>query len=602
MWLSGYSLHLISVLALSASTLASPLVVHQGSSIPHGWSLHRRADLDARIPLKIALVQSNLNNLDAYLLDIADPTSPNYGKHWTYEEVIKTFRPSPESVKTVYSWLVDDQGVDAARVRLGQDGGALHLDVTVAEAEHILAAEYYVFRHTDGTEQVGVHQSYHLPDHVSKHVDLVWPTQHFSGAPGLVLVNNDASHCDTAVTLECLRQLYNFNYTLVARDKNSIAVGEYGEQSYKGRDLDLFFQVFSPNQVGRRPTFVSIAGGQLNDTSNDIGVIGESDMDFQLIMGLLPLQEVLLYQVGQSSESIGGRQFLYDELLGALDGAYCQEVPERNLTDCGNKPLAHVFSLSYSTSPDVNDPQIAAALARQCAEIGKLGLRGLTFVAASGDEGVAGGTTKDEQCIVNGTLQGGNPPSGGFVPQYPASCPYVTTVGATQVANGSTVRDPEVATTTFASGGGFSNVFPRPSWQDKQVADYLSQHGPAYAPGVFNRSGRAYPDVSANGHPTAVVIAGNFVVGGGTSASAPIVASLIAAVNDARIARGKGPVGWINPAMYSDQFKGVFNDVTNGSNPGCGTAGFQTASGWDPVTGLGTLNFERFLEQFLALP
>lgn len=56
------------------------------------------------------------------------------------------------------------------------------------------------------------------------------------------------------------------------------------------------------------------------------------------------------------------------------------------------------------------------------------------------------------------------------------------------------------------------------------------------------------------------------------------------------------------PQIYSEQFKGVFNDVTNGSNPGCGTAGFQTAPGWDPVTGLGTLNFERLLEQFLALP
>ena len=54
--------------------------------------------------------------------------------------------------------------------------------------------------------------------------------------------------------------------------------------------------------------------------------------------------------------------------------------------------------------------------------------------------------------------------------------------------------------------------------------------------------------------------------------------------------------------LYSDQFKGVFNDIVNGSNPGCGTKGFQAAPGWDPVTGLGTLNFELLLAQFLALP
>ena len=55
------------------------------------------------------------------------------------------------------------------------------------------------------------------------------------------------------------------------------------------------------------------------------------------------------------------------------------------------------------------------------------------------------------------------------------------------------------------------------------------------------------------------------------------------------------------PQIYSEQFEGVFNDVTNGSNAGCSTAGFQMAPGWNPVTGLGTLHFERLLEQFLAL-
>ncbi|PIL35531.1 hypothetical protein GSI_02259 [Ganoderma sinense ZZ0214-1] len=65
-------------LAVAASVFASPLVVHQGRSIiPLGWSLHRRGERDVTIPLKIALVQSNLENLDFYLLDVADPASSN---------------------------------------------------------------------------------------------------------------------------------------------------------------------------------------------------------------------------------------------------------------------------------------------------------------------------------------------------------------------------------------------------------------------------------------------------------------------------------------------------------------------------------------------
>ena len=54
-------------------------------------------------------------------------------------------------------------------------------------------------------------------------------------------------------------------------------------------------------------------------------------------------------------------------------------------------------------------------------------------------------------------------------------------------------------TTAFASGGGFSNVFARPFWQEAQVSNYLEKYNPPYGPDRFNRSGRAYPDVAANG-------------------------------------------------------------------------------------------------------
>ena len=122
----------------------------------------------------------------------------------------------------------------------------------------------------------------------------------------------------------------------------------------------------------------------------------------------------------------------------------------------------------------------------------------MTFVASSGDNGVASGSYDNEACIVDGQLVDNNPGKGAFVPNYPASCPYVTAVGATQLPNGSTVHDPEVATTAFASGGGFSNVFARPFWQEAQVSNYLEKYNPPYGPDRFNRSGRAYPDVAAN--------------------------------------------------------------------------------------------------------
>lgn len=190
----------LAVSVVSTPSGLGPRTVHGASdTIPRGWSAHRRADPDAVVPLKLALVQSNLDKLDEYLLDIADPFSPNYGKHWTPSQVADTFRPSDESVESVRSWLLDDLGLDAEKVRLNGNRDTIMLDVTVSEAEDILGAEYFVYRYGQGEdERLGCHGGYSLPEHISKHVDLVSPTVHFrpplnrrgastsSGTPGTV--------------------------------------------------------------------------------------------------------------------------------------------------------------------------------------------------------------------------------------------------------------------------------------------------------------------------------------------------------------------------------------------------------------------------------
>lgn len=142
----------------------------------------------------------------------------------------------------------------------------------------------------------------------------------------------------------------------------------------------------------------------------------------------------------------------------------------------------------------------------------------------------------------------------------------------------------------------------------------------------YNNSGnaRGYPDISANGVNFDVIVNGQSSPEDGTSASAPVVAAIIALCNDARIAAGKGPVGFINPAvsvaivlifwsspseadypqLYSTAFKDAFNDITVGENApnGCVAEGYTAQAGWDAVTGLGTPDFAKFLPLFLALP
>lgn len=195
-----------------------------------------------------------------------------------------------------------------------------------------------------------------------------------------------------------------------------------------------------------------------------------------------------------------------------------------------------------------------------------------------------------------------------FNPSFPPTCPYVTAVGATQVPTGTDITtalasgtQPETACeTVIYSGGGFSNYFTIPSYQSDAVESFLTNYPPSYSSARYNTSGsRAYPDVSANGANYVVAVDGGFELVYGTSASSPVFGSIIALINNELVAAGKSPVGFINPTLYA--YSDVMNDITEGGNQGCDTDGFESAPGWDPVTGLGTPNYEAMLELFLSL-
>lgn len=249
-----------------------------------------------------------------------------------------------------------------------------------------------------------------------------------------------------------------------------------------------------------------------------------------------------------------------------------------------NAPLVH--SISYgSLGPE--DPK--ANMDRFNVEVCKMGLRGLTILVATGDDGVANFQARSD------------PSKCGFTPSFPATSPYVLAVGATQ---GPESGQPEIACSSatgggITSGGGFSDTFGMPSYQTSAVQSYVS-NGPNVPPtSQFNTSGRAYPDVAFLGHNFPIAIANNIYHGSGTSASSPSMAAVITLINGMRLQAGKGPVGFVNPVIYSSNGKG-FNDITSGENNCCagqkGSAvcckyGFTAATGWDPVTGWGSPNF-----------
>lgn len=107
-------------------------------------------------------------------------------------------------------------------------------------------------------------------------------------------------------------------------------------------------------------------------------------------------------------------------------------------------------------------------------------------------------------------------------------------------------------------------------------------------------------DVSANGDNIAVYVGGKFGLSGGTSAATPIFSSIVNRIIEARLAIGKGPLGFLNPALYANPW--VLNDITNGTNPGCGTNGFSAVKGWDPVRHPGVLFVPRCVADEARLP
>eukprot|EP01116_Phalansterium_solitarium_P012022 TRINITY_DN2795_c0_g2_i1.p1 TRINITY_DN2795_c0_g2~~TRINITY_DN2795_c0_g2_i1.p1 ORF type:complete len:745 (+),score=248.03 TRINITY_DN2795_c0_g2_i1:94-2235(+) len=207
-----------------------------------------------------------------------------------------------------------------------------------------------------------------------------------------------------------------------------------------------------------------------------------------------------------------------------------------------------------------------------------------------------------------------------FSPDYPASSPYVTSVGATQFTSfdGSKVSSEIPASVQsgaiFTTGGGFSRFQPQPSYQATVVQAYLKavkQLPPSWS---FDATMRGYPDIVFNGHNYRVFLSSNGnevcpclpIPVDGTSASSPSLAGLISLINDQLLNNGKTSVGFLNYMLYQmrNEAPQAFHDITEGSNRcnsgWCCKYGFEGAkSAWDPVTGLGSPNFGPFMNYIL---
>ncbi|KAF7307418.1 Family S53 protease-like protein [Mycena indigotica] len=557
------------VLVVSAGNLVQ---FEQRKSAPAGFTSKGPAGDDHPLSLRFGLASNNIAGLHEKLASISKPGSPDFRKWLSADEVKAFVAPSEETLKAFNSFA-SANGLKTTET--SPFGEWVTVSMPVAKANKLFGAKYTNFTHADIPDPIMRTLSMSLPSELVNHIDVVHPSTAFAlpdpgprkpirlgGLPKRAATapeNCDVSdrNPDNVITPACLQALYNIPATPATQENNALLVTGYQNQWAQIDDLQAFMKELRPDySAGVNQTFLRLAidHGTNPQLPGKSGI--EAQLDIEYVAGIatgVPLQFL----------TVGGDDFLIS-LLHTAEFLASTPFPPTVMT----------------TSYGREEPSFGNSLANKiCDGYAAASARGVSLLFSSGDGGVNGNHDDPWDCEL-------------FVSVFPASCPYVTAVGSTISFN------PEIAVNF--TGGGFSEYFPLPSYQTAAVDAFLKTV-PDGLPN-FNRAGRGYPDLSLQGWNYLVTFNGQRIPVSGTSASAPTVAAMISLVNDKLIAAGKPVLGFLNPFVYANP--SIFNDILIGHNSGwecpASTAGFDAAEGWDPLSGVGTPDFERLLAAALA--
>jgi len=442
------------------------------------------------------------------------------------------------------------QGFGVTPVFATPSGDYLSVSINVSVAEQMLGCQYLSVQHALTGHIVTRTLSYSLPAAVAAAVDIVVPTVHFPPQkPKIVnaaLVNDPAAISNTP---KVLRNLYSVGDALGKFPGNKMAVTAFLGQHYSLTDLHEFWASFcdpanltcglgDPTLVGDATTGVVSGVESMLDIQTITSVAGNLHAEFWGFSGRDP-------------DNKDNEPFF--TWLTQMDNTSDADVPK-------------VFSTSYGE--DENSWTLDAGT-RLNTEFQKNGVRGISLLFASGDEGA-------------------NCENGRFQPETPSSSPWVTAVGGT---------DNNGLSAIGLSSGGFSDRWPQPSYQAAAVAAYLNNTGTLPSPIYgYNVTNRGYPDIASQASDFTVVVNRVPMPGvAGTSCASPTAAAVVALINDARLQAGQPVLGFLNPWLYRNM--ALFNDIKQGSSGGAcaGGKGWPATAGWDAVTGVGSLNYAKLV-------
>ncbi|GJJ11860.1 hypothetical protein Clacol_006098 [Clathrus columnatus] len=541
------------------TAFSEQLVVHrQLDTIPDGYIQVGRANPEQTIKLSIGLASNNNTGLTKRLYEVSMPNSTKYGQYLTKEEVDDHLRPKANTTKAFNQWM-SRHGIKPNST--SSSGNHFAIELTVSKAEKLLNTTFHNFNHTSSNQSLIRTKEYSVPSSLHQDILLLQPTTHIPPEPhprrrnrpraSAVIPSNTTIRrqqptCQQAVEVPCVQGQYGIPADVQTTDQ--VGILSFNNQAVQGVSLAKYMGQFRDDiSLGSVDVqVISVDGGdnpdpQTHDTT-------EANLDVQMVLGLVPSARVKVITTASTHA---------DFILNGLDAF-------NSVLSQSNPPS--VITSSYGADESTVNPDSAKAV---CEVIKALGARGVTVITSSGDGGVAGDT-------------GG--PCTTFNVDFPSSCPWTLSIGATNLRSGTEIG-------ADFSTGGFSRIFAMEDFQVNTFINFQQQMGNTYA-GLYNEKGSMVPVLSMVGVVLVAYDQGGFLLADGTSASAPITAAAITALNQIRTSRGEPRLGFASPFMYLNP--DVFNDITQGSNPGCNTNGFPAIPAWDPVTGLGSINYPKF--------
>jgi kumamolisin len=327
--------------------------------------------------------------------------------------------------------------------------------------------------------------------------------------------------------------LYNFPPGVDGRGQ-TIGIIEFGG-GFDRKDLE---QYFSTLKLPVPEISVVPVNGGVNHPSTTDGAEMQTAMDIEIAAGIAPRARLKVYLAPPSFKAAdfaqAVRQATADQISVLLIG----------------------WGETESQWKD-DDIKLVDGTLEQAAK------QGITVIVPTGENGVTDGMTDGRRHV-----------------SYPASSAWVLSVGATsvQIENGKIKSEKVWRDGQSATGGGVSEKFARPDWQNA-VKVPLRADGSA---------GRGLPDVVATADPTlgyTLVVHGKTAVVGGTGAVVPLWGGLIALLNQAN---GRN-LGYVTPRFYREFGPaGLLREITEGDNGVAGVVGFKAGPGWSPVAGWGS--------------